>query len=179
MANSATKSSLCCFYCPSGFQERWLPAHEALCAWGSSSWDRVWQSSSCLCCVCQALSSAPCSALPPVVRLSLDPGSCRNMWGSPGRGSKTSNQQQHSDMCKTKLLQQHRDSRAQPGSTTSAVAAWKRRGMWGAPPTEHPAPSRLLSEAEKNHLLFPPLSLGFFTTGKGKVATLRTLFSVR
>lgn len=166
MANSATKSSLCCLCCPSGFQEHWLPGHEALCAWGSSSWDGVWQSTSCS--VCQALSSVLCSALPRIVRLSLDPDYCRNMWGCPGKGRKTSTHPRAAlRTCRTKLLQQHRGSRAQPGTTAPAVAAWKRRRMWGLSPESILLPAAFWvrtgkAEEDHLHLLFPPLSLGFF-----------------
>lgn len=130
----------------------WIPraltawTRSPLC-WGSSSWDGVWQSTSCLLYVCQALSSVLCSALPRIVRLSLDPDYCRNMWGCPGKGRKTSTHPRAAlrhVQNKTAAAAQGLQSPAWHHNL--AVAAWKRRRMLGALPRQHPAPSRLLRE---------------------------------
>lgn len=116
-------------------------------------------------------------------------GTCGLVQAVGGKPQPT--QQQHSAMCRTKLLQQHRDSRAQLSSTTLDVAAWKRRGMlggssqrasfsqqafeWGQVRLRNTTCTPVLSCL----VLFPPLSLGLFINEKGKVAKLWMLFLVR
>lgn len=148
MANSATKSSLCCLYHPSGFQECWLPGHEAVCAWRSSSWGRVWQSIHSLFCVCGALSSVPCSGLPQIARLNLDPRPLQEHVGlSKQREENLNPPNSRTETC---AEQNCCSSTGAPEPNFAAhPRLWqlgKGEGCGRALPREHPAPSRILNQ---------------------------------